>query len=41
MNTKTQYREYRDEVSKDAAKALAFFFLGVPSALFVLAWLIL
>lgn len=30
MNTKEQYKEYRNEVGKDAIKALLFFFVGLP-----------
>lgn len=40
MDTKT-YREIRNEASKDAAKALAFFFFGIPFACFVLAWFLI
>ena len=41
MTTKKQYREVRDEIGKDTAKTMAFFFIGLPVACIVLAWIIL
>lgn len=40
MNTQ-EYRSVKREMEKDAGKALAFFFVGLPLGLLFLAFLIL
>lgn len=35
---KNDYKAMRDEAGKDALKALAFFFIGVPVLIGVIVW---
>lgn len=34
--TKEEYKEVRNEIGKDGLKAFAFFFIGLPLAIFAL-----
>lgn len=38
-STKEQYEELKKEAGKDALKAMAFFFLGLPLTFTIIVWL--
>ena len=36
-----QFNDLKRDLAKETGKTLAFFFVGVPAAIFVVVWLIL
>lgn len=35
-----QFNDFKRDLAKETGKTLAFFFIGVPAFLFVIAWLL-